>query len=89
MPTITATVTTPDGTCPVTLHTPNGTGPWPAVVMYPDAGGVRAAFQEMAAQAGRVSATPCWCPTCTTAQGDWAPFDMNTVFGDPEPSASA
>ena len=50
MPSISATVTTPDGTCPVTLHTPNGTGP----VVRPsscivDAGGVRDTFQEMAA----------------------------------------
>ena len=47
---ITDTVTTADGTCPVTLHTPDGTGPWPGVVMYPDAGGVRPTFQEMAAR---------------------------------------
>ena len=37
MPIITDTITTPDGTCPVTLATPEGDGPWPGVVMYPDA----------------------------------------------------
>src|SRR5882757_8313348 len=50
MPTINDTITTPDGTCPVTFATPDGAGPWPAVVMYPDAGGVRDVFRDMAAQ---------------------------------------
>jgi carboxymethylenebutenolidase len=27
-----------DGTCDASLHTPSGSGPWPAVIMYPDAG---------------------------------------------------
>jgi carboxymethylenebutenolidase len=49
MPSVSASIATPDGTCPVTLHTPNGAGPWPGVVMYPDAGGVRPTFDEMAA----------------------------------------
>ena len=77
------TVTTPDGTCPVTLHTPDGTGPWPAVVMYPDAGGVRPTFQEMAARlAGFGHAV--LLPDVYYRNGDWEPFDMTTVFGDPE-----
>ena len=83
MPSISATVTTPDGTCPVTLHTPNGTGPWSAVVMYPDAGGVRPTFQEMAARlAGFGYAV--LLPDVYYRHGDWEPFDMQTVFGDPE-----
>lgn len=31
-------------------QSPDGDGPWPGVVMYPDAGGVRPAFHEMAAR---------------------------------------
>jgi hypothetical protein len=50
MPTITDTITTPDGSCPVTLAMPDGAGPWPGIVMYPDAGGVRPALQGMAAR---------------------------------------
>ena len=50
MPSVSATVTTPDGTCPVTLHTPEGSGPWPGVVMYVDAGGVRDTMHDMAAK---------------------------------------
>jgi carboxymethylenebutenolidase len=83
MPSISATVTTPDGTCPVTLHTPNGTGPWTAVVMYPDAGGVRDTFQEMAARlAGFGHAV--LLPDVYYRHGDWEPFQMETVFNDPE-----
>ncbi len=83
MPSISATVTTPDGTCPVTLHTPNGTGPWSAVVMYPDAGGVRDTFQEMAARlAGFGHAV--LLPDVYYRHGAWEPFEMATVFGDPE-----
>ena len=42
------TVATADGTCPVTVAIPEGEGPWPAVIMYPDAGGVRDALRDMA-----------------------------------------
>jgi carboxymethylenebutenolidase len=38
----------PDGDCAATLHLPGGTGPWPAVLMFPDAGGVRGTFLDMA-----------------------------------------
>jgi carboxymethylenebutenolidase len=81
MPTITDTVTTPDGSCPVTLHTPEGTGPWPGVIMYPDAGGVRPTFQDMADKlAGYGYAV--LLPDVYYRSGNWAPFDMTTVFGD-------
>ena len=71
MPSISATVTTPDGTCPVTLHTPEGTGPWPGVVMYPDAGGVRDTMQEMAEKlAGYGYAV--LVPDVYYRHGDWA-----------------
>ncbi len=83
MPSISATVTTPDGTCPVTLHTPNGPGPWTGVVMYVDAGGVRDTFQEMAARlAGFGHAV--LLPDVYYRHGDWEPFDMRTAFSDPK-----
>jgi carboxymethylenebutenolidase len=83
MPTITDTITTPDGTCPVTLATPEGDGPWPAVVMYPDAGGRRPVFDEMAEKlAGYGYAV--LVPDVYYRSGDWAPFDLNTAFSDPD-----
>ena len=86
MPTITDTITTPDGTCPVTLATPDASlasGPWPGVVMYPDAGGRRPVFEEMAEKlAGYGYAV--LMPDVYYRAGDWAPFDLNTAFSDPE-----
>ena len=83
MPSVSASVTTPDGTCPVTLHTPEGSGPWPGVVMYVDAGGVRDTMHEMA-QTLADQGYAVLLPDVYYRHGDWAPFDMRTVFGDPE-----
>ncbi|MGI8814376.1 MAG: hypothetical protein ACR2G2_03540 [Pseudonocardia sp.] len=41
-------IPTPDGQCGATLHAPDGTGPWPGVLVFPDAGGARDTFREMA-----------------------------------------
>jgi carboxymethylenebutenolidase len=83
MPSITDTVATPDGTCTVTLHTPAGTGPWPAVIMYPDAGGVRDAIQGMAATVADFGYAVL-VPDFYYREAPWAPFSMATAFGDPD-----
>lgn len=81
MPHFTDALSTSDGICPVHLFTPEGTGPWPGVVMYPDAGGVRDTFYQMAAKlAGFGYAV--LLPDVYYRHGDWAPFDMSTAFGD-------
>ena len=81
MPTITDTIHTPDGDCPVTLAIPDGSGPWPAVVMYPDAGGARPVFTEMASRlAGYGYAV--LVPDVYYRDPGWAPFDMADVFAD-------
>jgi carboxymethylenebutenolidase len=81
MPSVSATVTTPDGSCPVTLHTPEGTGPWPGLVMYVDAGGVRDTMRDMAEKmAGYGYAV--LLPDVYYRHGDWEPFDMQTAFSD-------
>src|ERR1700741_5363408 len=83
MPSVSATIATPDGTCPVTLHTPNGSGPWPGVVMYPDAGGVRPTFDDMAdTLAGFGYAV--LLPDVYYRHGDWQPLSMATAFSDPK-----
>jgi carboxymethylenebutenolidase len=83
MPKITDTVTTPDGTCTVRLFTPEGEGPWPGVVMYPDAGGVRDTFDEMAARLADLGYAVL-LPDVYYRLGDWEPIDMKTAFSDPE-----
>jgi carboxymethylenebutenolidase len=81
MPNITDTVTTQDGDCTVRLFTPDGDGPWPGIVMYPDAGGVRDTFYDMAAHlAGFGYAV--LLPDVYYRSGDWTPFDMSTAFSD-------
>lgn len=83
MPTITDAVATPDGSCPVSLHTPDGEGPWPGVVMYPDAGGARETFRTMADRLAGLGYAVL-VPDVYYRDGDWAPFSMATVFGDPK-----
>ena len=81
MPNITDTVTTADGSCTVRLFTPAGPGPWPGVVMFPDAGGARETFYQMAAKLAEFGYAVL-LPDVYYRNGDWAPFDMASVFGD-------
>lgn len=81
MPTITDTIQTADGTCPVTLSLPDGLGPWPGVVMYPDAGGARPAIRQMAQRLADLGYAVL-VPDFYYRAGSWAPFDMKTAFGD-------
>jgi carboxymethylenebutenolidase len=81
MPTISDAVNTLDGSCPVTLAIPEGEGPWPGVVMYPDAGGTRAAVREMAERLAGLGYVVL-VPDVYYRSGDWAPFSMRDVFND-------
>ena len=91
MPTISDSITTADGTCPVTLAIPDGAGhestaqgsplQWPAVVMYPDAGGTRPAIRQMAERLSAMGYVVL-VPDVYYRYGNWAPFDMKGVFGD-------
>ena len=72
----------PDGHSDATLHVPAGGGPWPAVLVFPDAGGARETMRVMAdrlAAMGYVALVP---DTYYRA-GEWAPFDVATLFTDP------
>jgi carboxymethylenebutenolidase len=81
MPNITDTITTADGSAPVRLFTPEGQGPWPGIVMIPDAGGTRQTFFDMAARLADLGYAVL-LPDVYYRQGDWAPFDMKTAFSD-------
>lgn len=82
MPTLTDVIATADGSCPVTMATPDGDGPWPGILMYPDAGGARAVFTAMAQRlAGYGYAV--LVPDVYYRDPGWEPFDIATVFGDP------
>jgi carboxymethylenebutenolidase len=73
----------PDGSSNGRLHIPDGDGPWPGVLMFPDAGGVRETFRQMGdrlADTGYVVLVP----DLYYRAGAWAPFDIATVFTDPQ-----
>jgi carboxymethylenebutenolidase len=74
-------IPTPDGTCDASLHTPDGSGPWPAVIMFPDAGGVRDTFHAMAQQLADLGYAVL-LPNVYYRLGDIEPFDMKTVFAN-------
>jgi len=76
-------IPTPDGSCDGTLHLPDGDGPWPGVLVFPDAAGVRETFRQFGdrlANAGYVALVP----DIYYRAGEWAPFDIATVFTDPQ-----
>jgi carboxymethylenebutenolidase len=78
---IDAQISTPDGTCPASLHVPEGDGPWPGVLLFPDAGGARETMRVMAdrlAGMGYVALVP----DVYYREGEWTPFDIATVFSD-------
>jgi carboxymethylenebutenolidase len=76
-------IPTPDGSSNGTLHIPDGDGPWPGVLVFPDAGGARETFRNMGdrlADTGYVALIP----DIYYRAGEWAPFDIATVFTDPQ-----
>jgi carboxymethylenebutenolidase len=81
MPQRDVSIPTPDGTCDASLHTPAGAGPWPAVIMFPDAGGVRGTFHDMAQRLADLGYAVL-LPNFYYRLGPIAPFDMKTVFTD-------
>lgn len=63
------------------MATPEGDGPWPAIVMYPDAGGARPAFRQMAERLAGFGYVVL-LPDVYYRHGNWAPFAMRTAFSD-------
>lgn len=86
MPRLDVDVTTPDGICPSILITPAGDGPWPAVIFFMDAGGVRAAMIEMAEQLAGMGYVVL-LPEMYYRSGPYEPFQLATVFTDPDERA--
>lgn len=72
---------TPDGSCPSFLVTPDGEGPWPAVILFMDAGGVRPAMVSMAENLAGIGYVVL-LPEMYYRHGDYRPFDPTTVFSD-------
>jgi carboxymethylenebutenolidase len=86
MPRLEVQIPAPDGDSPGTLHVPDGDGPWPGVLLFPDAGGARETIRQMGdrlAGMGYVALVP----DIYYRAGAWAPFDVNTLFTDPQERA--
>lgn len=75
-------VRTQDGVMDVHLHAPEGSGPFPTVILYFDAGGLRPSMREMAERLvakGYLVALP----NVFYRAGAYEPFDLRKVWSDP------
>lgn len=77
-----AEIPAPGGLCHGTLHVPGGDGPWPGVLVFPDAGGVRETFRRLADRLAGLGYVVL-VPDIYYRSGEWAPFDAATLFTDP------
>jgi carboxymethylenebutenolidase len=75
-------ITVEDGVADGELFAPDGAGPWPGVILFPDAGGVRPATAQMAARLARLGHLVL-LPDVYHRLPPFAPFDFATVFDDP------
>jgi carboxymethylenebutenolidase len=75
-------IETADGECDASLHIPDGTGPWPGVIMYPDAASLRDIFRDMGERlAGMGYVT--LVPNIYYRAGEFEPFSISTLFSNP------
>jgi carboxymethylenebutenolidase len=73
------TIDTKDGKCRAWVTTPEGKGPWPAVIVYMDAFGIRGAMLQMANRiAGQGYVV--LLPDLFYRFGSYGPFDPKEVF---------
>src|SRR5258705_5174750 len=82
MPRLDVQIPAPDGRSHGTLHIPGGDGPWPGVLVFPDAGGVREIFGQMGDRLAGLGYVVL-VPDIYYRSGGWAPFDVATLFTDP------
>ena len=83
MPREQVSIKTADGTCPATVFTPKGSGPWPAAIFYMDGLAIRPALLDMGerlANAGFVVLLP----DLFYRAGPYVPMDPKTVFAQPD-----
>jgi carboxymethylenebutenolidase len=79
----TVEIRTEDGTCPASLSSPEGKGPWPAVIMFPDAGGMRETVRLMGERLSGLGYIVL-VPDFYYRNGPYEPVDMRTVFQNKE-----
>ncbi len=72
-----------DGTCPAWFCLPEGTGPWPGVIVLMDGPGMRPAVEELAARLAR-NGFAVLVPDLFYRSGPYDPVDPKIVFTNPE-----
>lgn len=75
-------IDTRDGVCPACLFRPFGNGPWPGVLVYMDAIGIRPAMLEIGEKLASYGYVVL-LPDLFYRSGPYAPMDARTVFADP------
>jgi carboxymethylenebutenolidase len=76
-------IETADGTCPAALSIPVGDGPWPGVIMYPDAGGMRDTMRQLGERLSNLGYVVL-VPDFYYRNGPYEPVDMRTAFANKE-----
>ncbi len=76
-------IETADGSCPAALSIPTDQGPWPAVLMFPDAGGMRDVMRQMGEHLCSFGYLVL-VPDVYYRNGPYDPIDMRTAFSTPE-----
>jgi carboxymethylenebutenolidase len=79
----TVEIETADGICPAALSLPDGEGPWPGVIMFPDAGGMRDTMREMGERLSDLGYVVL-VPDFYYRYGPYEPVDMRTAFSTKE-----
>jgi carboxymethylenebutenolidase len=76
-------IDTTDGTCPAALSIPDGEGPWPAVIMFADAGGMRDTIRQMGERLSGLGYIVL-VPDFYYRNGPYETVDMRTAFQNKE-----
>jgi carboxymethylenebutenolidase len=76
-------IDTADGTCPAALSIPDGGGPWPAVIMFADAGGMRDTIRQMGERLSGLGYVVL-VPDFYYRNGPYEAVDMRTAFQNKE-----
>lgn len=77
----TVEIETADGICPAALSIPDGEGPWPGVLMFADAGGMRDTMRQMGDRLSSLGYVVL-VPDFYYREGPYEPVDMRTAFAD-------
>jgi carboxymethylenebutenolidase len=79
-------IPTDDGRCPAYEFVPEGAGPWPGVLVFMDAIGIRPAMFEIGERLSRAGYVVL-LPDLFYRSGPYEPMNAKTVFADPDERA--